>query len=132
MSVPCAGALSGMDICARAKLPSKEKNASNIRFSFSSLCPVLQPLGFVVFEPLAGTPFRRRKLDIENFVSLAGVVGRKGWFATSLLPIFCQSRPRQASLGKGGRGRPRRDALLKLRDVSRHGLTEQLDCRGNE
>ena len=30
---------------------------------------------------------------------------------------------------KGGRGRPRRDALLKLCDVSRDGLTEQLDCR---
>ena len=102
-------------------------NASNIRFSFSSLCPVLQPLGFVVFEPLAGTPFRRRKLDIENFVGLTGVVGRNGWFAISLLPIFCQSRPRQASLGKGGRGRPRRDALLKLCDVSRDELTEQLD-----
>ena len=51
---------------------------------------MLQPLGFVVFEPLARTPFRRRKLDIENFVGLAGVVGRNGWFATSLLPIFCQ------------------------------------------
>ena len=66
-------------------------------FPFQRLSPALQPLGFVVFKPLAGTPFRRRRLDIENFVSLAGVVGRKGWFATSLLPIFCQRVRKDAS-----------------------------------
>ena len=54
-------------------------------FPFQRLSPALQPLGFVVSEPLAGTPFRRRRLDIENFVSLAGVVGRKGWLQ---LPCF--------------------------------------------
>ena len=67
------------------------------RFPLRRLCPVLETPGFVVSEPLAGPPFRRRRLDIENFVSLAGVVGRKGWFATSLLPIFCQRVRKDAS-----------------------------------
>ena len=49
---------------------------------------------------VAGTPFRRRRLGIENFVSLAGVVGRKGWFATSLLPIFCQRVRKDASFDR--------------------------------
>ena len=67
------------------------------RFPLRRLCPVLETPGFVVSTPLAGAPFRRRRLGIENFVSLAGVVGRKGWFATSLLPIFCQRVRKDAS-----------------------------------
>ncbi len=55
------------------------------RFPLRRLCPVLETPGFVVSEPLAGPPFRRRRLDIENFVSLAGVVGRKAWLQ---LPCF--------------------------------------------
>ena len=60
--------------------------------TFRRLCPVLETPGFVVSEPLAGTPFRRRRLDIENFVGLAGIVGRNGWFATSLLPTILPDR----------------------------------------
>jgi hypothetical protein len=47
---------------------------------------VLVTLGFVVSEPLAGTPFRCRRLVIENFVSLAGEVGRiSEWRSQAIL-----------------------------------------------
>ena len=56
------------------------------RFPLRRLCPVLETPGFVVSEPLAGTPFRRRRLDIENFVSPVGVVGVRNFPATDILP----------------------------------------------